>query len=56
VPRLPRRSRDPRNFDEKPAHHVTITQPFLMGVTVGQSRQFDTDFTLAWIKALPPKA
>ena len=23
---------------------------------VGRSRQFDTDFTLAWIKALPPKA
>lgn len=44
------------DFDEKPAHHVTITQPFLMGVTVGQSRQFDTDVTLAWIKALPPKA
>ena len=51
--------KDRIDFDEKPAHHVTITQPFLMGVTevtVGQSRQFDTDFTLAWIKALPPKA
>lgn len=47
------------DFDEKPAHHVTITQPFLIGVTevtVGQSRQFDTDFKLAWIKALSPKA
>ncbi len=32
------------DFDEKPAHKVTITQPFLMGVTevtVAQYRQFD---------------
>jgi len=34
-------------FDEKPAHKVTITQPFLMGVTevtIGQYRQFDAVF------------
>ena len=35
------------DFDEKPAHRVTITQPFLMGVTevtVAQFRQFDPQF------------
>ena len=35
------------DFDEKPAHQVTITQPFLMGVTevtVAQYRQFDPAF------------
>ena len=35
------------DFDEKPAHKVTITQPFLMGVsevTVGQYREFDPSF------------
>ena len=35
------------DFDEKPAHRVTITQPFLIGateVTVGQYRHFDPDF------------
>ncbi|MBX7207239.1 MAG: SUMF1/EgtB/PvdO family nonheme iron enzyme [Verrucomicrobiaceae bacterium] len=35
------------DFDEKPAHKVTITQPFLMGiteVTVAQFRQFDPGF------------
>ena len=35
------------DFDEKPAHQVTISQPFLMGVTevtVAQFRQFDPEF------------
>lgn len=35
------------DFDEKPAHQVTITRPFLMGVTevtVAQFRQFDPEF------------
>jgi len=35
------------DFDEKPAHMVTITRPFLMGVTevtVGQYRHFDSGF------------
>ena len=35
------------DFDENPAHRVTITQPFLMGVTevtVAQYRQFDPEF------------
>ena len=35
------------DFDEKPAHKVTIAQPFLMGVTevtVAQFRQFDPSF------------
>jgi formylglycine-generating enzyme required for sulfatase activity len=35
------------DFDEKPAHKVTITQPFYMGVTevtVGQYREFDPGF------------
>ena len=37
------------DFDEKPAHKVTITQPFLIGVTevtVAQYRQFDPAFRL----------
>ncbi len=35
------------DFDEKPAHEVTITQPFQIGVTevtVAQFRQFDPEF------------
>ena len=35
------------DFDEKPAHRVTITQPFHIGVTevtVAQYRQFDPEF------------
>ena len=35
------------DFDEKPAHQVTITQPFHIGVTevtVAQFRQFDPEF------------
>jgi len=35
------------DFDEKPAHQVTLTQPFMMGVTevtVAQFRQFDPEF------------
>ena len=39
--------KDQIDFDEKPAHKVTITQPFFMGVTevtLGQYRQFDPDF------------
>jgi formylglycine-generating enzyme required for sulfatase activity len=35
------------DFDEKPAHQVTITQPFHIGVTevtVAQYRQFDPEF------------
>ncbi|GDY07404.1 hypothetical protein LBMAG52_08900 [Planctomycetia bacterium] len=35
------------DFDEKPMHKVTISQPFLMGVTevtVAQFRQFDPEF------------
>ena len=35
------------DFDEKPAHRVTITQPFQIGVTevtVAQYRQFDPEF------------
>ncbi len=35
------------DFDEKPAHQVTITQPFQIGVTevtVAQYRQFDPEF------------
>jgi formylglycine-generating enzyme required for sulfatase activity len=38
---------DQIDYDEKPAHKVTLTQPFLMGVTevtVGQYRQFDPGF------------
>ncbi len=35
------------DWDEKPAHRVTITQPFWMAtteVTLGQFRKFDPDF------------
>jgi formylglycine-generating enzyme required for sulfatase activity len=42
-----RKDFDRIDFDEKPAHKVTITQPFLMGVTevtVTQFRQFDPEF------------
>jgi sulfatase modifying factor 1 len=38
---------DDADWDEKPAHRVTITQPFYMGVTevtVGQYRAFDPSF------------
>jgi formylglycine-generating enzyme required for sulfatase activity len=38
---------DRMDFDEAPAHSVTISRPFLMGVTevtVGQYRQFDPEF------------
>ena len=37
------------DFDEKPAHKVTITQPFLIGVTevtVAQFRRFDPKFKI----------
>jgi formylglycine-generating enzyme required for sulfatase activity len=39
--------KDRIDFDERPAHKVRITQPFLMGateVTVAEYRQFDPDF------------
>ncbi|MCY2991497.1 MAG: SUMF1/EgtB/PvdO family nonheme iron enzyme [Planctomycetota bacterium] len=38
---------DDADWDEKPAHQVTITQPFYMAateVTLGQFRNFDPDF------------
>ena len=38
------------DWDEKPAHRVTITQPFHMSgteVTLGQFRQFMPDFRKA---------
>ncbi len=41
------KANDRIDFDEKPAHAVTITQPFFMGVTeitIGQFREFDADF------------
>ena len=44
------------DFDEKPAHKVTITQPFLMGateVTVAQYRQFDPGFKTGDAKSNP---
>jgi len=44
------------DFDEKPAHAVTITQPFLMGVTevtVAQFRQFDPGFKIKDPKSKP---
>ena len=44
------------DFDEKPAHKVSITQPFLMGateVTVGQYRQFDPEFKKSDPKSKP---
>ncbi len=37
---------DDADWDEKPAHHVTIDTPFLMGVTevtMGQYRQYDAE-------------
>ena len=44
------------DFDEKPAHQVTISRPFLMGVTevtVGQYRRFDPSFKKDDPKAKP---
>ena len=44
------------DFDEKPAHKVTITQPFFMGVTevtVAQFRQFDPKFKMNDPKSKP---
>ena len=44
------------DFDEKPAHRVTITQPFLMGVTevtVAQYWQFDPGFKMRDAKSKP---
>ena len=44
------------DFDEKPAHKVTITQPFYMGVTevtVAQYRQFDPGFKTSDAKSNP---
>ena len=44
------------DFDEKPAHQVTITRPFMMGVTevtVGQYRQFDPGFKMNDPKSRP---
>jgi formylglycine-generating enzyme required for sulfatase activity len=44
------------DFDEKPAHEVTISQPFFMGVTevtVAQFRQFDPDFKQGDPKSKP---
>lgn len=44
------------DFDEKPAHQVTITPPFLMGVTevtVAQYRQFEPGFKTSDPKAKP---
>lgn len=44
------------DFDEKPAHLVMITQPFLMGVTevtVAQYRRFDSEFKKSDPKAKP---
>jgi formylglycine-generating enzyme required for sulfatase activity len=41
------KAHDRIDFDEKPAHAVTITHPFFMGVTevtLGQFREFDPDF------------
>ena len=41
------KANDRIDFDEKPAHAVTISQPFFMGVmevTLGQFREFDPDF------------
>ena len=48
--------KDQIDFDEKPAHKVTITKPFMMGVTevtVGQYRQFDPDFKKSHPKMKP---
>ena len=44
------------DFDEKPAHQVTITRPFWMGVTevtVAQYRQFDPNFKKGDAKLQP---
>jgi formylglycine-generating enzyme required for sulfatase activity len=44
------------DFDEKPSHKVTITHPFLMGVTevtVEQYRQFDPGFKTSDAKSNP---
>ena len=44
------------DFDEKPAHKVTITQPFHIGVaevTVAQYRQFDPSFKTSDAKSKP---
>jgi formylglycine-generating enzyme len=44
------------DFDEKPAHQVTISQPFFIGVTevtVEQYRQFDPAFRKNDLKAKP---
>ena len=44
------------DFDEKPAHKVTITQPFMMcvtEVTVAQFRQFDPQFKMNDPKSKP---
>jgi len=44
------------DFDEKPAHQVTITKPFMMGVTevtVAQYRQFDPGFKTSDPKSKP---
>lgn len=44
------------DFDEKPAHQVTITQPFQIGVTevtVAQYRQFDPEFKRSDPKSKP---
>ena len=44
------------DFDEKPAHRVTITQPFQIGVaevTVAQFRQFDPQFKMNDPKSKP---
>ena len=48
--------KDRIDFDERPAHKVTITQPFLMGateVTVAEYRQLDPDFKKNDPKAKP---
>ena len=50
------RATDQIDFDEKPAHRVTITRPFLMGVTevtVAQYRQFDLTFKASDAKSKP---
>jgi formylglycine-generating enzyme required for sulfatase activity len=50
------RATDQIDFDEKPAHRVTITRPFLMGlteVTVAQYRQFDPTFKASDAKSKP---
>ena len=47
---------DQIDFDEKPVHKVTITQPFQIGVTevtVAQYRQFDSEFKMNDPKSKP---